>query len=154
MRSKTSSFKGLFSPALFRNDLSRFWPLWALYFAAWLLAMPAVQLLELFGRNHQWMDPSDLRANALRGVTEMASGGALIVSVAFGCLFAVALFSYLTNARAVGFTHALPVRREGLFLTHYISGAAVFLTVHVRVQQLLFVLHCALCPGPGAQPGS
>ena len=28
------------------------------------------------------------------------------------------------------------------------------LEAHVRVQQLLFVLHCALCPGPGAQPGS
>lgn len=130
MRSKTSSFKGLFSPALFRNDLSRFWPLWALYSAAWLLAMPAVQLLELFGRNRQWMDPATLHTNALDEVTGMASSGALIVSVAFGCLVAMALFSYLTNARAVSFAHALPARREGLFLTHYISGAAVFLTVH------------------------
>ena len=130
MQSKTSSFKGLFSPALFRNNLSRFWPLWALYFAAWLLAMPAVQLLELFGRNRQWMDLATLRTNALDEVTGMASSGALVMSVVFGCLFAMALFSYLTNARAVGFAHALPARREGLFLTHYISGAAVFLTVH------------------------
>lgn len=126
MQSKTSSFKGLFSPALFRNDLSRFWPLWALYLAAWLLAMPAMRLLGLFGHNRKWMDPADLHTNALSGVTEMASSGALIMSVIFGCLFAMALFSYLTNARAVGFVHALPARREGLFLTHYISGAAVF----------------------------
>jgi ABC-2 type transport system permease protein len=130
MPSKTSSSKGLFSPALFRNDLSRFWPLWALYLAAWLLSMPAVQLLGLFGHNRQWMDPADLHTSALYGVTEMASSGALMISVAFGCLFAMALFSYLTNARAVGFVHALPARRGGLFLTHYISGAAVFLTVH------------------------
>lgn len=130
MPSKTSSFKGLFSPALFRNDLSRFWPLWALYFAVWLLAMPAVQLLELFGRSRQWMNPAELHTNALNEVTGMASEGTLTLSVVFGCLFAMALFSYLTNARAVGFAHALPARREGLFLTHYISGAAVFFTVH------------------------
>lgn len=143
MRSKTSSFKGLFSPALFRNDLSRFWPLWALYLAAWLLAMPAVQLLGLFGHNRQWMEPADLHTSALYGVTEMASSGALIMSAAFGCLFAMALFSYLTNARAVGFSHALPARRGGLFLTHYISGAAVFLTVHAGTALLTMAVWAA-----------
>lgn len=143
MQSKTSSFKGLFSPALFRNDLSRFWPLWALYLAAWLLAMPAMQLLGLFGHNRKWMDPADLHTNALSGVTEMASSGALIMSVIFGCLFAMALFSYLTNARAVGFVHALPARREGLFLTHYISGAAVFFTVHAGTALLTMAVWAA-----------
>ena len=56
MQSKTLSSKGLFSPALFRNNLSRFWPLWMLYLAVWLLAMPAVQFLQLFGHNRHWME--------------------------------------------------------------------------------------------------
>ncbi|BAL01804.1 hypothetical protein OBV_46050 [Oscillibacter valericigenes Sjm18-20] len=143
MQSKTSSSKGLFSPALLRNDLSRFWPLWTLYLLAWLLAMPAVQLLELFGHNRQWMDPADLYMNALREISGMASDGALIMSVIFGCLFAMALFSYLTNARAVGFAHALPARREGLFLTHYICGAAVFFTVHAGTALLTMAVWAA-----------
>lgn len=143
MQSKTSSFKGLFSPALFRNDLSRFWPLWALYLAAWLLVMPAMQLLELFGHNRQWMDPAELHINSLHDVTVMGSTGALVMSAVFGCLFAMALFSYLTNARAVGFAHTLPARREGLFLTHYISGAAVFITIHAVTALLTIAVWAA-----------
>lgn len=143
MQSKTSSSKGLFSPALFRNDLSRFWPLWALYLVAWMIAVPAVQLLTLFGRSRQWMSPTQLHTNALYEVTGMASTGALVMSVVFGCLFAMVLFSYLTNARAVGFAHALPVRREGLFLTHYLSGAAVFLAVHAATALLTMAVWAA-----------
>lgn len=135
MRSKTLSSKGLFSPALFRNDLVRFWPLWALYLAMWLLIMPAFQFLELFGQGG-WGNSANMRANALNGVAGIATGGALAMSVAFGCLFAMALFSYLTGARAVGFAHALPVRREGLFLTHYLAGAAVFVGTHALTAAL------------------
>lgn len=136
MRLKTSSSKGLFSPALFRNDLSRYWPLWALYLAAWLVAMPSVQLLALFGHSRRWMDAAQLHTNALKTVAGMATDGALIMSVAFGCLFAMALFAYLTSPRAVGFAHALPARREGMFLTHYLCGTAVFTAIHAAAALL------------------
>ena len=129
MQSKTLSSKGLFSPALFRNDLVRFWPLWALYLVMWLLMMPAFQFLELFGQNG-WGNMADMRVYAMGEVASMATAGALAMSVGFGCLFAMTLFSYLTGTRAVGFIHALPTRRGGLFLTHYLAGAAVFLGTH------------------------
>lgn len=129
MQSKTLSSKGLFSPALFRNDLVRFWPLWALYLVMWLLMMPAFQFLEMFGQNG-WENMTDMQAYAMGEVASMATGGALAMSVSFGCLFAMTLFSYLTGSRAVGFVHALPTRREGLFLTHYLAGAAVFIGSH------------------------
>lgn len=129
MQSKTLSSKGLFSPALFRNDLVRFWPLWALYLVMWLLMMPAFQFLELFGHGG-WGNTADMQTYAMSEVADMVTGGALAMSVGFGCLFAMALFSYLTGTRAVGFVHALPTRREGLFLTHYLAGAAVFLGTH------------------------
>ncbi|WP_369283402.1 hypothetical protein [Oscillibacter sp. GMB15532] len=129
MQSKTLSSKGLFSPALFRNDLVRFWPLWALYLVMWLLMVPAFQFLELFGQNG-WGNATDMQAYAMSGVASMATGAALVMSVGFGCLFAMTLFSYFTGTRAVGFVHALPTRREGLFLTHYLAGAAVFIGTH------------------------
>ncbi len=138
MQSKTLSSKGLFSPALFRNDLVRFWPLWALYLVMWLLMVPAFQFLELFGQNG-WQNAADMQAYAMSEVASMATGAALVMSVGFGCLFAMTLFSYFTGTRAVGFVHALPTRREGLFLTHYLAGAAVFIGTHA-ITALLTVL--------------
>lgn len=131
MQSKTLSFKGLFSPALFRNNLSRFWPLWAIYLAVYLITMPTAQFLILFGHERQWTEQMILSQNALKQVLSMTKFGAMTVSLIFGCLFAMALYAYLTTARSVGFFHALPVRREGLFLTHYLTGISVFLSVHM-----------------------
>jgi len=95
----------------------------------WLLMMPAFQFLELFGQNG-WENMTDMQAYAMREVAGMATGAALAMSVGFGCLFAMTLFSYLTGTRSVGFVHALPTRREGLFVTHYLAGAAVFIGTH------------------------
>mgnify|MGYP000706588238 FL=1 len=46
MRSKTSYFNG----ALLRKNLTRFWPLWTVYAAAWLLAGPVTRFVTAFGR--------------------------------------------------------------------------------------------------------
>ncbi len=37
------------------------------------------------------------------------------------------MFSYLYQSRSVGMLHALPVKREGLFLTNYLSGLSFLL---------------------------
>ncbi len=147
MQSKTLSSKGLFSPALFRNNLSRFWPLWMLYLAVWLLAMPAVQFLQLFGHNRHWMEEGELCFDALGGVLAMSESGGTIIALIFGVLFAMALFSYLVSARSVSYAHALPVKREGLFLTHYFTGVGVFLMVHA----LAAVLTAAIWAVAGVQ---
>ena len=48
-----------------------------------------------------------------------------IVSIAYAILCAMAVWSYLYNARSVGMMHSLPIRREGLFLTNLLSGLAM-----------------------------
>jgi ABC-2 type transport system permease protein len=58
----------------------------------------------------------------------MGTSGGLWLGAFFGILFAMALFSYLYTPRAVGMFHSLPLRRESLFLTDYLTGAAVFLS--------------------------
>ena len=40
----------------------------------------------------------------------------------YAVLCAMAVWSYLYNARSVGLMHTLPIRREGLFLTNFLSG--------------------------------
>ena len=142
---KTSSSKGGFSAALLRSDLTRFWPLWAAYTTVWLLAMPAAQFLLLFRRSGMWeLENMDWRRlEAVSAALEAGSGSATVFLAIAACLFAMALFSYLTTSRSVGFAHALPVKREGLFLTHYAAGAAVFLTVHVAAALLTLAVWAA-----------
>lgn len=147
MQSKTSSSKGAyFSRALFVNDLTRFWPLWALYMVGWLLAMPVLQFIELFNRN-SGADRTGEIENSLNEVLNVAGGFSTIVALIFGCLFAMVLFSYVTTARSVGFAHALPVRRAGLFMTHFLAGCAVFLCTHL----LALVLTAAIWAAAGVK---
>lgn len=127
MRSVTSCF----NPTLFRKNLSRFWPLWAVYGAIWLVAMPLVQFVKLFGWQGEYYRES-FEKLADMSVREVLwhSETALWLALVFGLLFAMALFSYLMNARSVGMMHSFPIRRESLFLTSYLTGAAAFTAVH------------------------
>ena len=112
MRSKTSWF----NRTLFVKNLTRFWPVWALYAVLWAFVMP-VNLL------------SSVRYGGLNTAVRFAERDVLymgqatvLTTLLFGVLAAMCVFSYLYNSRSVGMYHALPLRREGLFLTSYLSG--------------------------------
>ena len=124
MRSKTSCFNG----ALLRKDLCRFWPLWCAYLAIWLVAVPLNQFLTLFGISARYNTPIQLMDAAISNLLRMGTEMGLWMGLAFGCFFAMALFSYLCSARSVGMMHSFPIRREGLFFTHYLAGCIVFLS--------------------------
>ena len=124
MRSKTSCFNG----ALLRKDLCRFWPLWCAYLAVWLVAVPLNQFLTLFGTSARYNTPIQLMDAAISDLLSMGTEMGLWMGLAFGCFFAMALFSYLCSARSVGMMHSFPIRREGLFFTHYLAGCIVFLS--------------------------
>lgn len=55
---------------------------------------------------------------------------------------AMALFSYLYNAKSANMIHSLPVRREELFVTNYLSGL-LFMAVPQVIATLLGVFVCA-----------
>lgn len=48
--------------------------------------------------------------------------GGIFISFFFGLFFAMLSFSHLTQSRATNGFHALPVRRETIFLTAYLTG--------------------------------
>lgn len=141
MRSKTSFFNG----ALLRKNLTRFWPLWAVYAAAWLLAGPVSRFVTAFGRYAEG-DAARRTAQLIRDLLETWTGFGLFLAVVAGVLFAMALFSYLTVPRAVGLFHSLPIRRESLFFTNYLTG----LLVAAAVQVLAAVLEAAVLLSAGA----
>ena len=129
-----------FNGTLLRKNLTRFWPLWAAYTVAWLIILPLIQFVELFGDSARHSSAEQLAATATGEVLSASATGGLIMGAAFGCLFAMALFSYLCSARSVGMMHSFPIRREGLFLTNYLSGAVVFLSADL----LTFLLTAAV----------
>ena len=113
MRSVTSYF----NRELLRGALQRTWPLWAAYTLIWLLLLPVTLFIRLSDRHIVYSRPTlsyELLSTGL-------PSGAMMAAV-FGIFFAMAMFAYLTNSRATNGMHAMPIRREGLFLTHYLAG--------------------------------
>ncbi len=133
MKSATSSSKSWFYPTLWKKNMTRFWPIWAVYLACWVFTMPLLLLTE-YGSNIGSMDGKQYFAAQV--VRDWCTWPALLAGTVFGILSAMAVFSYLYNNRSAGMLHALPVRREGLFLTNYLSG----LSFMVLPQLLVFVL--------------
>jgi len=120
MQSKTS----FFNRTLFRKNLTRYWPLWGL--ASFFGAQVALAL---------WTTAfsSGIRGDAIEpaALTELyyrvVSVGVPVISLVYAVLCAAAVWGYLYTARSVGFMHSLPIRREGIFLTNYLSGIVMML---------------------------
>ncbi len=115
MQSKTS----FFNRTLFRKNLTRYWPLWGLaaFFGAQLsLALWTAAISGGFNRAD--MDPLSLTELYYNAVCY----GVPIVSLVYAVLCAAAVWGYLYSARSAGFMHSLPIRREGLFFTNFLSG--------------------------------
>ena len=113
MRSATS----FFDKTLFRSQLKHTWPLWLGYTALWLFLVPVAlfSALSAYQGSYSAADASGLLLNA--GVR-----GGVFISFVFGLFFAMLSFSHLTQSRATNGFHALPVRRETIFLTAYLTG--------------------------------
>lgn len=113
MPSKTS----FFNRTVFLSDLRRCWPLTAGYALIWFLILPLSRFTEL-SHTSPYLNVWNIRRDTL----EIAANGGYLAAFLVGILFAMGSFSHLTNARATYGLHALPARRETLYVTHYLSG--------------------------------
>lgn len=129
------SVKSCFSPTLFRKNLLRFWPIWGLYLFIWLLALP-LGILNAVHNSPGYNDRYPLDA------LQLGAMGA----ICFGILAAMAVFSYLYSSKSVHLIHSLPVTREGLFLTNYLSGLLFLLGPNVIVFALSLLAGGAAAP--------
>ncbi|MCD7946977.1 MAG: hypothetical protein LUG13_01595 [Oscillospiraceae bacterium] len=134
------SVKSYFNPTLFRKNFVRFWPIWVVYLLS-CLSLP----LALSAEYSPAFTPDVLKYNTTSSILEHATSFSVPLSCVFGILVAIAVFSYLFSSRSVGFAHTLPMRREGLFLTNYLSGFCFFLFPLV----LVFVISLLVCASMG-----
>ena len=119
-----------FNPTVFRKDLTRFAPTWALY-AIGLFMMMAICLDA----------PSDYRkAFSIAETISLMAGFNLCYALLNGQL----LFGDLFNSRHVNALHAMPLRRECWYFTHMVSGLAFSF-----VPNLVMALVASLMMGTG-----
>lgn len=139
MRCETS----FFSLTLYKKHLNRYWPMWAVWLAAWMLILPVSLWRSSVWRGHE---------SLLREAQEIADAipvtGVIIGIVA--PVVAVAVFFHLFRAPAANFVGALPLRREGAFATAFAAGytmlAAPLVVVTVAVLAVEWALN-VLVPG-------
>lgn len=141
MRSGTSFFDW----TVFKKTVLRFWPLWGAYLVIWLIALPlnGVMLLRMDAYDLNGYSGGYVRDFAYNRVPQTAEEFGLTMAVVFGVLCAMAVFSHLYNARPANFFGALPVRREGLFLTHYLAGLAFLIVPNLAIFLLCLLVEAA-----------
>lgn len=100
--------RSCFNWGVSKNLLKRFWVLWAGYLAALLIALPVV-LMNSIG--------DDLDSQVLFSGIQT-----VILSFFAGPAAAMAVFSFLYSPRGSGMMASLPLRRETLFLTAWLTG--------------------------------
>ena len=145
MRSATSSSERgrRFYPALWKKNMVRFWPIWAVYALGWLVGLPLNLILN--GQTTSTMNGmSYVRYFAVDTVRQLATFPTVATTLCFAILAAMAVFSYLYNSRSVAFFHALPLRREDLFLTNYLSGLSFLVLPAAGVFLLTLLAELAL----------
>ena len=126
--------------ALLRSDAKRYWPLLFLYVAVWVMILP-LPILQA-GR---WMTSVGQMQAEIHNTIYSALYGSIVMALIFGCLMAMAVWSYLMTARTIGLMHALPVTRTEQFLSHSITGLGMLTAGNV----LVFLLAAACCAGRG-----
>lgn len=147
MKSKTSCF----NTTLFRKNFIRFWPIWALYLLIMLLMMPISLFKQAAAAKTYLSNAADgfnslsNAADSFNGLSTLAdvlnTGLAILPVCIFSVVSAIAVFSYLYNARSCYMIHALPLKRNELFITNYVSGF-LFLT---GPQIIVFLLSMIIC---------
>lgn len=149
MRSKNSFFDW----TIYKKTVLRFWPLWTGYFAIWLISLPLEGLMELRRRAENGSNLIDYMERFSNLTVPQTVHASLYLALFFGGLAAMAVFSHLYNARSANLFGSLPIRREGLFLTHYLAGLSFLIMPNVIICLLTLIVEavggCVVTQGLG-----
>lgn len=139
MRSKTSCFNG----PLYRKTVLRLWPVWAAAAAVFFFTLPA-SLWQEFSEGLRRLLEAGPQYLAQDRVCIFVRDLPVFMAI-LSCVTGLFVWSWLFTARSANCHFALPLRREGLFLTNYLAG----LTITLIPLVITFVLTAAveLCFG-------
>ena len=126
-----------FNTAIARNTLRRCWPLWAAYLGFLLVTLPLPLLSEI--RTARGRSGVSLLYVCREQIANMAVFQGL-AGMAVAILTVMLLFGYLYNSRGNTLMNSLPIRRESLFLTLYLTGLIPMLVCELLVMGLTMLM--------------
>lgn len=113
MQSKTS----FFNKGVFFNNIKRFWLITFSY--SFFLFLYIMGIINAISRSLEYTS-TDIRDLSL---TILQDGELMMIFLGFFSLVAaLAVFSYMHFPKSTAMVHSLPLRRETLFVTNYLSG--------------------------------
>lgn len=137
-----------FNSTLYRKNLSRFWPLWVSWMVLWLFLLPLnlVNLWRDYGAGGEQEGLYRFLRNCLDLNSDLIGEGGVVFGMIYAMLIVMAVYGYLFNHRSAATMHALPMRRENLFLTNFLSGATFFLLPNAVVFALAGLVELVTLP--------
>ncbi len=128
-----------FNRAIARDFLRRCWPLWVSYLIFLILTFPLMLESEIHigGTMRQ---TADSYMNLCRQHILQAGIVQAHAAVVTAILAVMVLFGYLYNTRGNTLMNCLPIRRESLFLTLYLTGMVPMLLSQVLVMGITMLL--------------
>lgn len=123
------SNRALFNKGVSLNLLKRYWPLWLGYLIIIMMVIPGGILPRL--DNSYIRTEQDLFWHILdmnRSVLRMGASG-VTLSLFSGVVAAMVMYSFMYTTRGCTMMCALPVRRESLFVTTYLTGLVPMLLI-------------------------
>ena len=133
-----------FNVAIAKNAMARCWPFWAAYLLFLVITLPLslVSAIRDVGIADRSAYLFNCRETILRSAVFQAEAG-IVVAV-----FAVMLlFGYLYSSRGNTLMNSLPIRRETLFITLYLTGLLPMLLCQIFVAGITMLI--ALTHGIG-----
>lgn len=129
---------------IFKKNMTRFWPVYVIYTLIMIFIMP----VSIWSRMpySSMSNLSNINVETILTSEVFHTGivvGSNIVAV-FAVLAAMSVFSYLYVSKSACMFHALPVRREGFFVTNYISGLCFLVIPNIVVFILSVIVKSAV----------
>lgn len=130
-----------FNFAVYKSCLKRYWPVWAALLLSLVLSLPLPVLSA-----SDYLDAAEI-------VRNVGGYGSIVTTFAFSILAAMTVFSWMYQAKSAGFTGALPLRREAVYVSTALAGYTM-LALPAVVTALLVILAGAGSSGLGAAAGA
>ena len=124
-----------FDWGLCRSWLKRCWPLWTTYLVLWLFALP-----QSVPEARHYTDKLVYAVEVNRSIVAVGQDVARL-SMLVGIIAAMIMYSYMYSSRICGMMNSLPMRRETVFTTAFITGLAPLIIADVIAMGAAWALY-------------
>ena len=136
------SKKSYFNKTVFMKDITRFWAIWALEIVGFIVAgiLPIYTSCNSirFNEGIQTVEKIENMRDVFTSDIIMTSNPIVMALIAM--FVAGLVFLYINNARDSYMIHSLPLKKETLFVSHYLAGAAIVVVPYVIFYAVITIM--------------